>query len=120
MMPCLVVTGCGGAMGAVLKASGADPQIAEAIANSGIPPLLVPLAIASMLRLSQGSATASMMVAATMTLPLVEGLGLDPAFVALACAAGPVGFSHFNDSSSISSAGHRGSPSCPINSRSGP
>ncbi len=94
----LVVTGCGGAMGAVLKASGAGPQIADVIASSGIPPLLVPLAIASMLRLIQGSATASMMVAATMTLPLVETLGLDPIFVALACAVGPVGFSHLNDS----------------------
>tara|TARA_R110001592_G_scaffold7745_18_gene42911 strand:+ start:857 stop:2308 length:1452 start_codon:yes stop_codon:yes gene_type:complete len=94
----LIVTGCGGAMGAVLKASGAGPQVAEAIASSGIPPLLVPLAIASMLRLIQGSATASMMVAATMTLPLVETLGLDPVFVALACAVGPVGFSHLNDS----------------------
>ncbi|SDH40905.1 gluconate:H+ symporter, GntP family [Vibrio xiamenensis] len=94
----LVVTGCGGAMGAVLKASGAGPQVAEAIASSGIPPLLVPLAIASMLRLIQGSATASMMVAATMTLPLVDTLGLDPVFVALACAVGPVGFSHLNDS----------------------
>lgn len=94
----LIVTGCGGAMGAVLKASGAGPQVAEAIANSGIPPLLVPLAIASMLRIIQGSATAAMMVAATMTLPLVETLGLDPVFVALACAVGPVGFSHLNDS----------------------
>ncbi|MFL1806663.1 GntP family permease [Plesiomonas shigelloides] len=94
----LVVTGCGGAMGAVLKASGAGPQVAEAIASSGIPPLLVPLAIASLLRLIQGSATAAMMVAATMTLPLVETLGLDPVFVALACAVGPVGFSHLNDS----------------------
>lgn len=94
----LVVTGCGGAMGAVLKGSGAGPQVAEAIASSGIPPLLVPLAIASMLRLIQGSATASMMVAATMTLPLVKTLGLDPVFVALACAVGPVGFSHLNDS----------------------
>lgn len=94
----LVVTGCGGAMGAVLKASGAGPQVAEAIASSGIPPLLVPLAIASMLRIVQGSATASMMVAATMTMPLVSSLGLDPLFVALACAVGPVGFSHLNDS----------------------
>ena len=94
----LVVTGCGGAMGAVLKASGAGPMAADAIASSGIPALLVPLAISSLLRLVQGSATASMMVAATMTLPLVEGLGLDPIFVALACAVGPVGFSHLNDS----------------------
>ncbi|WP_372882645.1 GntP family permease [Psychromonas sp.] len=94
----LVVTGCGGAMGAVLKASGTGPVVAELIASSGIPALLVPLAIASMLRLIQGSATASMMVAATMTLPLVETLGLDPVFVALTCAVGPVGFSHVNDS----------------------
>lgn len=94
----LVVTGCGGAMGAVLKASGAGPAVADAIASSGIPALLVPLAISSMLRLIQGSATAAMMVAATMTLPLVDTLNLDPVFVALACAVGPVGFSHLNDS----------------------
>jgi GntP family gluconate:H+ symporter len=73
-------------------------MVADAIASSGIPVLLVPLAISSFLRMIQGSATASMMVAATMTLPLVEPLGLDPIFVALACAVGPVGFSHLNDS----------------------
>ena len=94
----LVVTGCGGAMGAVLKASGAGPMVAELIANSGLPPLLVPLMIASLLRLVQGSATAAMMVAATMTLPLVEALSLTPIFVALSCAVGAVGFSHLNDS----------------------
>lgn len=94
----LVVTGCGGAMGAVLKASGAGPEVAKAIAGSGIPPLFVPLAIASMLRLIQGSATAAMMVAAAMTAPLVETLGLSPIFAALACTVGPVGFSHLNDS----------------------
>lgn len=94
----LVVTGCGGAMGAVLKASGTGPMVAELIAQSGLPPLLVPLMIASLLRLIQGSATAAMMVAATMTLPLVEALALTPIFVALACAVGAVGFSHLNDS----------------------
>ena len=94
----LIVTGCGGAMGAVLRASGAGPQVAEAIASSGIPALIVPLAISSVLRLVQGSATAAMAVAATITLPLMDTLNLDPVFVALACAVGPVGFSHLNDS----------------------
>lgn len=94
----LVVTGCGGAMGAVLKASGSGPEVAEIIAGSGIPPLFVPLAIASILRLIQGSGTAAMMVAASMTSPLIEPMGLDPLFAALACAMGAVGFSHLNDS----------------------
>ena len=94
----LVVTGCGGAMGALLKASGVGPEVAEVIASSGIPPLFVPLAIASILRLIQGSGTAAMMVAASMTSSLIEPMGLDPLFAALTCAMGSVGFSHLNDS----------------------
>ncbi|MBY5990915.1 GntP family permease [Ferrimonas balearica] len=94
----LLVTGAGGAMGAVLRASGAGDVIAEGIAATGLPPILVPLAIASLLRLAQGSATVAMITAATITAPMVAGLGLEPVFVALACAVGAIGFSHFNDS----------------------
>mgnify|MGYP001174277956 FL=1 len=39
-----------------------------------------------------------MIIAATLTLPLVEDLGLDRNFVALACALGSLGFGHLNDS----------------------
>ncbi|QIZ77643.1 GntP family permease [Ferrimonas lipolytica] len=94
----LLVTGAGGAMGAVLRASGAGDTIADAIASTGLPPILIPLAIASLLRLAQGSATVAMITAATITAPMVPGLGLEPVFVALACAVGAIGFSHFNDS----------------------
>lgn len=94
----LLVTGAGGAMGAVLRASGAGDVIAEGIASTGLPPILIPLAIASLLRLAQGSATVAMITAATITAPMVPGLGLEPVFAALACAVGAIGFSHFNDS----------------------
>ncbi|WP_028115139.1 GntP family permease [Ferrimonas senticii] len=94
----LLVTGAGGAMGAVLRASGAGDTIAEGIAATGLPPILIPLVISSLLRLAQGSATVAMITAATITAPMVPGLGLDPVFVALACAVGAIGFSHFNDS----------------------
>ncbi|GHB45735.1 gluconate permease [Pseudovibrio japonicus] len=94
----LVVTGLGGAMGAVLSESGAGAHMADVILSSGVPPLLVPFVIASLLKVMQGSSTAAMIVAATMTAPLVEPLGIDPVFAGMACGVGALSLSHLNDS----------------------
>ncbi|PPC77305.1 gluconate permease [Pokkaliibacter plantistimulans] len=94
----LLVTGAGGAMGAILKASGAGDAIASSVVASGLPGIMIPLFISALLRAVQGSATVSMITTASITAPLIAGLQLDPLFVALACAVGTVGFSHFNDS----------------------
>ncbi len=50
------------------------------------------------MRLAQGSGTVAMITAASVTAPLVAGIGLSPLLAALACCAGSMVFSYFNDS----------------------
>ena len=60
--------------------------------------MLVPFLVASLVRVAQGSGTVAMITAAGVSAPLVSGLGLDPLAAALACCAGSMVFSYFNDS----------------------
>ena len=55
--PIIFITAAGGALGAILKSSGAGKAIAEAVANSGMPFILVPFFIAGILKTIQGSGT---------------------------------------------------------------
>src|SRR5699024_199274 len=70
----LLVTGAGGALGNVLRASGAGDYIAEQIAQWSIPAILVPFIIASVVRLIQGSGTVAMITAASISAPIVATL----------------------------------------------
>ncbi len=94
----LLITGAGGALGQVLRDSGVGDALAEAIAGTGLPGVLVPFLIATLVRIAQGSGTVAMITAAGVSAPLVVGLGLDPLAAALACCAGSMVFSYFNDS----------------------
>ncbi len=94
----ILITGAGGALGQVLRDSGVGDALAEAIADVSMPGVLVPFLIASLVRLAQGSGTVAMITAASVTVPLVAGLGLSPLVAALACCAGSMVFSYFNDS----------------------
>jgi gluconate:H+ symporter, GntP family len=94
----LLITGAGGALGQVLRDSGVGDELASAIAGTGLPGILVPFLVATLVRLAQGSGTVAMITAAGVTAPLVAGLGLDPLAAALACCAGSMVFSYFNDS----------------------
>ncbi|SUG81872.1 permease [Salmonella enterica subsp. enterica] len=51
----LLVTGAGGALGAILRDSGAGQQLAEQVANLPISPILIPFIVATLVRLIQGS-----------------------------------------------------------------
>jgi GntP family gluconate:H+ symporter len=94
----LLITGAGGALGQVLRDSGVGDALAEAIAGTGLPGILVPFLVATLVRIAQGSGTVAMITAAGVSAPLVAGLGLDPLAAALACCAGSMVFSYFNDS----------------------
>lgn len=94
----ILVTGGGGALGTVLRDSGAGDYIAQVIASTSIPPILLPFIIASLLRLVQGSGTVSMITAASITAPIINTLGANPVFAALAACVGSLVFSYFNDS----------------------
>lgn len=94
----LLITGAGGSFGMVLRESGVGDALAEAIASISLPALLVPFIIASLVRLAQGSGTVAMITAASVTAPLIEPLGLSPLVAVVACTAGSMVFSYFNDS----------------------
>ncbi|WP_148572599.1 GntP family permease [Nocardioides caldifontis] len=94
----ILITGAGGALGQVLRDSGVGDELAEAISSLSLPGVLVPFLVASLVRLAQGSGTVAMITAASVTAPLVDGLGLSALLAALACCAGSMVFSYFNDS----------------------
>ncbi len=94
----ILITGAGGALGQVLRSSGVGDALAEAVAGISLPSVLVPFLVASLVRVAQGSGTVAMITAASVTAPLVDTLGLSPLLAALACCAGSMVFSYFNDS----------------------
>ncbi len=94
----ILITGAGGALGQVLRDSGVGDELAEGVSSLNLPGVLVPFLVASLVRLAQGSGTVAMITAASVSAPLVAGLGLSPLLAALACCAGSMVFSYFNDS----------------------
>jgi GntP family gluconate:H+ symporter len=94
----LLITGAGGALGQVLRDTGIGDALATAVADTGIPGILVPFLIATFVRIAQGSGTVAMITAASVTAPVVGGLGVSALAAALACCAGSMVFSYFNDS----------------------
>lgn len=94
----LLITGAGGAFGQVLRDSGVGDALAEAISSTPLPAFLVPFIIATVVRIAQGSGTVAMITAASVTAPLVATLGISPVVAVMACTAGSMIFSYFNDS----------------------
>ena len=94
----LLVTGGGGALGMVLRDSGAGTHVANLIATMHLPAVILPLAIATIVRLMQGSGTVAMVTSASIVAPMAATLGLNPTLGALACCTGAFMFSYFNDS----------------------
>ncbi|MDO5726221.1 MAG: GntP family permease [Tissierellia bacterium] len=94
----ICITGAGGALGAVLRASGIGDYVANAIAATPFPHVLLPMIMASMLKLSQGSGTVAMITTASIVAPMLSGLGLSPLLACLAICVGAMIASFINDS----------------------
>lgn len=94
----LLITGAGGALGQVLRDSGVGDALAGAIGALDLPAFLLPFLIASFVRVAQGSGTVSMVTAASITAPMAASIGVDPLVATLACVAGAMVLSYFNDS----------------------
>lgn len=93
----LLVIGGGGALGMVLRDSGTGQVIAEYIVEIGVPGILLPLTISTLIRLIQGSGTVAMITAASITAPMIGTLGVHPIMAGLGCSVGSFMFSYFND-----------------------
>ncbi len=95
----LLVTGAGGALGSVLRESGAGAEIAASIASLPISPIMIPFIIATLVRLIQGSGTVSMITAASISAPvLTEIKDINMLFAASAATMGSLFAGYFNDS----------------------
>ncbi|MFC4355540.1 GntP family permease [Chryseomicrobium palamuruense] len=94
----LLVTGAGGALGQVLRESGAGDYIAQVIADLPLPAILIPFFVATLVRLIQGSGTVAMITAASISAPILANLDVNLALAAQAAALGAMIFSYFNDS----------------------
>jgi GntP family gluconate:H+ symporter len=94
----MLVTGGGGALGQIIKDSGLGTYMAEALAGTAVPIVILPFIIATVMRFIQGSGTVAMTTAASISAPIILAAGVNPILGAMACCVGSLFFSYFNDS----------------------
>lgn len=97
----ILITGAGGVLKQVLVDSGIGKIMAESLAGSALPPVVLAWLLAAVVRLAQGSATVAMITAAGILAPALGVFGLSEpqlALIVLAIASGATIASHVNDS----------------------
>lgn len=94
----MLVTGGGGALGQIIKDSGLGTFMAEGLAGTAVPIIILPLLISTAMRFIQGSGTVAMTTAAGITAPILVAAGVNPLLGAVACCVGSLFFGYFNDS----------------------
>ncbi len=101
----LLITGAGGAFGAVIKTSGIDILLKEYVSNSssqGIIFIIIAFVIAAILKTAQGSSTSSIIITSSLLAPLAASAGfVSPAqlsVLVIAIGGGAMTVSHANDS----------------------
>lgn len=97
----LLVTACGGVLRYILQNSGLGTLIGEGVASASLPIVVVAFVVAALVRISVGSATVAMTMAAGIIAAMPEVASLSPAHLACVTAAvagGATVCSHFNDS----------------------
>ena len=96
--PIVMITAAGGALGAVVKATGAAQIMADGIVAVGIPGILVPLLIGTIMRFPQGSGTTAMITGSAIIAPRLLTLGVNPYLAGLAICMTSMCPSFLNDS----------------------
>ena len=96
--PIVMITAGGGALGAVVKATGAAGMMANGIVAIGIPGILVPLLIGTIMRFPQGSGTTAMITGSAIIAPMLATLGINPYLAGLAVCLTSMCPSFLNDS----------------------
>lgn len=94
----LLVTAMGAAFASILSSQPVVSDIADMVANSGIPMIFIPFIIAAVMRAAAGSMATAGMAAAGICMPIIGILGLSPVAVTLAIGFGTMMFGHVNDS----------------------
>lgn len=94
----LMITAMGGGFSQVIKNYPNIESLGELIAGIGLPTILVPFLIGSVMLIAVGSRTTAGMTAAAVVHPMLGSLGLSPLAAVLLIGAGTMVGSHVNDS----------------------
>lgn len=94
----LLITGAGGAFGAVLNESGIGEYLISIMQGMNIHIFLLAFIFSQILRASLGSATVALVTTSSILGPQVAALGVSPVLLGLAICAGAIGLSLPNDS----------------------
>lgn len=99
--PILLITGAGGAFGAVLKATELGSYLGETLSSYGVG-IFMPFIVAAALKTAQGSSTVALVTTSALVAPMLAQLGLDTemgrVLTVMAIGAGAMTVSHANDS----------------------
>lgn len=99
--PILLITGAGGAFGAVLKATPLGDYLGSTLTGLGLG-IFMPFVVAAALKTAQGSSTVALVATSALVAPLLPDLGLDSTMgrtlAVMAIGAGAMTVSHANDS----------------------
>ena len=99
--PILLITGAGGAFGAVIKETPVGSYLGHTLSSVGLG-VFMPFVVAAALKTAQGSSTVSLVTTSTLVAPLMASIGLDSEMGRLLCVmaigAGAMTVSHANDS----------------------
>src|SRR5699024_1266731 len=97
----LLITGAGGAFGAVLSASALGDYLGDTLSALGVG-IFMPFIVALALKTAQGSSTVSLVTTSVLVAPLLSQLGLDSemgrVLTVMSIGAGAMTVSHANDS----------------------
>jgi len=94
----IMITGAGGALGGVIKASTIGPDVSTAITGLGIPSLLFPFLLAAGLTTATGSLTVSMVTTSSIVAPMLGSLNLSAEMAVALIGAGSFCVFHANAS----------------------
>lgn len=99
--PILLITGAGGAFGAMLKATPVGDYLGQTLSGLGLG-IFMPFVVAAALKSAQGSSTVALVTTSAIVAPLLAQIGLDSdagrVLVVMAIGAGAMTVSHANDS----------------------
>ena len=94
----IMITGAGGALGYVIRETGIQNEIVSVFAEFPFLGILLPFVVASILTISTGSITVSLVGSASMLGPMVDSLPVSPEMVAALIGCGSFCVFHANSS----------------------
>jgi len=94
----IMVTGLGGSLSEILQGTPAVDAIADTVADTGLPVIVLPFVLGIIGNIITGSTTVGVITAASITAPLLGQVGLSPEAAMLAAASGSVIIKYVNSS----------------------